>query len=182
MHNFWEDFLLLYLMDYLLLILSIVIILLGLIGCLLPILPGPPLSFIGILIFHFTRFADFTPGMLLFLGGLALVVQILDYIVPAWGTKKFGGTKYGTWGSILGLIAGLFFLPAIGPFGIITILGGPFVGALIGEKIAGQNSDKAMRAAFGSFVGFLTGTLMKLVCSSIITFYYVRELIQYLRS
>ena len=169
-------------MDWFLLVLSSLIIILGLIGCLLPILPGPPLSFIGILILQFTRFCNLTVGMLLFLGGLALIVQILDYFVPAWGTKKFGGTKYGAWGSILGLIAGLFFIPAIGPFGIITILGGPFVGALIGEKIAGQNSDKAMRAAFGSFVGFLAGTFMKLVSASIITFYYVREIIQYLKA
>ncbi len=169
-------------MDYLLLILSIIIIVLGFIGCLLPILPGPPLSFIGILILHFTRFADLTPGTLLFLGGLALIVQVLDYFVPAWGTKKFGGSKYGTWGSILGLIAGLFFIPAIGPFGIITILGGPFVGALIGEKIAGKDSNVAMKAAFGSFVGFLTGTLMKLITSSIITFYYVREIILHFKN
>ncbi|MBN2524444.1 MAG: DUF456 domain-containing protein [Bacteroidales bacterium] len=168
-------------MDYFLLIFSIIIILLGFIGCLLPILPGPPLSFIGILLIHFTKFADFTAGELLFLGLFALIVQILDYIVPAWGTKKFGGSRYGTWGSILGLIAGLFFLPAIGPFGIITILGGPFVGALIGEKIAGKNSNEAMRAAFGSFVGFLAGTFMKLVCSSVITIYYVREIIQYVK-
>ncbi len=168
-------------MDYLLLIFSIIVILLGIIGCLLPILPGPPLSFVGALLIHFTKFAEFTSGELLFLGLFALIVQVLDYIVPAWGTKKFGGSRYGTWGSILGLIAGLFFLPAIGPFGIITILGGPFVGALIGEKIAGKNSNDAMRAAFGSFVGFLTGTFMKLVCSSVITIYYVREIIQYFK-
>lgn len=168
-------------MDWILLILSIIIMLLGLIGCLLPILPGPPLSFVGILILHFTRFADFKPSMLLFLGVLAAIVQILDYIVPAWGTKKFGGTKYGMWGSILGLIAGLFFLPALGPFGIITILGGPFVGALIGERINGQDNDKAMRAAFGSFIGFLAGTFMKLISSSIITFFYIREIIQHIK-
>jgi len=113
----------------------------------------------------------------LFLGLFALIVQILDYIVPAWGTKKFGGSKYGTWGSIIGLIAGLFFLPALGPFGIITILGGPFLGALIGEKIAGRDSNTATRAAFGSFIGFLAGTFMKLVCSSVITVYYVKELL-----
>ncbi|MBN1598281.1 MAG: DUF456 domain-containing protein [Bacteroidales bacterium] len=165
-------------MDWLLLILSILIMILGLIGCLLPILPGPPLSFIGILILHFTRFADFNPSTLLFLGVLAAIVQILDYIVPAWGTKKFGGTKYGIWGSILGLIAGLFFLPAFGPFGIFTILGGPFLGALIGERINGQDNDKAMRAAFGSFIGFLAGTFMKLVSSSIITFFFIKEIIQ----
>lgn len=166
-------------MDYFLLGLSVLIMLLGFIGCLLPILPGPPLSFIGVLILHFTKFADFTGGELLFLGLLALIVQVLDYIVPVWGTKKFGGSKYGTWGSVIGLIAGIIVLPilglTIGPFGIIGILGGPFVGALIGEKIAGKDSDKAMKAAFGSFIGFLTGTFMKLVSSTIITIYYVKE-------
>ena len=154
--------------------------LLGFIGCLLPILPGPPLSFIGVLILHFTKFAHFSPRVLLFLGLLALIVQVLDYIVPVWGTKKFGGSKYGTWGSVIGLIVGIIVLPVlgltIGPFGLIGILGGPFLGALIGEKIAGRDSDTAMRAAFGSFIGFLTGTFMKLVCSSVITVYYVKEL------
>ncbi len=164
-------------LDYLLLILSLILIIAGIFGCILPILPGPPLSFIGILILQFTRFGNLSIGNLIFLGVLAIIVQILDYIVPAWGTKKFGGTKYGTWGTIIGLIAGLFFLPAFGPFGIITILGGPFIGALIGEKIAGKDTNKAMRAAFGSFVGFLTGILMKLVTSSIITVYFVREII-----
>jgi uncharacterized protein YqgC (DUF456 family) len=167
-------------MDYFLLALSILVMLLGFIGCLLPILPGPPLSFVGVLILHFTKFADFSGRTLLFLGMLALIVQVLDYIVPVWGTKKFGGSKYGTWGSIIGLIVGIIVLPilglTIGPFGLIGILGGPFVGALIGEKIAGRDSDTAMRAAFGSFIGFLTGTFMKLVCSSVITVYYVKEL------
>lgn len=167
-------------MDYFLLALSILIMLLGFIGCLLPILPGPPLSFIGVLLLHFTKFAEFSTRILLFLGLLALIVQALDYIVPVWGTKKFGGSKYGTWGSVIGLIVGIIVLPVlgltIGPFGLIGILGGPFVGALIGEKIAGRDSDKAMRAAFGSFIGFLTGTFMKLVCSSVITVYYVKEL------
>lgn len=166
-------------MDYFLLILSGIIILLGFLGCILPILPGPPVSFIGIILLQISRFGNLSSRMLLFLGALAIIVQILDYIVPAWGTKKFGGSRYGTWGSILGLIAGLFFLPAFGPFGIITILGGPFVGALIGEKIAGKDSDSAMRAAFGSFVGFLAGTFMKLVTSSIIAFYYIREIVRY---
>jgi uncharacterized protein YqgC (DUF456 family) len=168
-------------MDYFLIALSIILILLGILGCIIPGLPGPPLSFIAILLLNFTRFGDLSAGNLLFLGGLATIVQILDYIVPVWGTKKFGGSKYGTWGSIIGLIAGLFFLPALGPFGIITILGGPFLGAFIGEKIAGKDSDRALRAAFGSFIGFLAGTMMKLACSVLITIYYVKELIQYWR-
>lgn len=163
--------------DWLLLIISIVLIVIGIIGAVIPILPGPPLSFAGLLIVHYTRFADFDPSTLLILGFLAITVQILDYVVPAWGTKKFGGTKYGAWGSIIGLIIGLFFVPAIGPFGIFTILAGPFIGAWIGETIAGQNRDKALKAAFGSFIGFLTGTLMKLVTSFIIAFVFFKDII-----
>jgi hypothetical protein len=169
-------------MDYFLLTIAIIILILGLIGCLLPVLPGPPLSFVAVIILQFTRFADFSGNALFFFGALALIVQVLDYIVPAWGTKKFGGSKYGTWGAIIGLIAGIFILPALGlvlgPFGLIGILGGPFVGALIGEKIAGKDNDSAMRAAFGSFVGFLAGTFMKLVSSGIISFFFIKELIR----
>jgi len=169
-------------MDWFLLSLAIILILLGLVGCILPVLPGPPLSFIGLLLIHFTQFASFETSTLVSLGMLALVVQILDYIVPVWGTKKFGGTKYGTWGSIVGLLAGIILLPAlgivIGPFGIIGILAGPFFGALVGEKIGGTESDKAMKAAIGSFIGFLAGTLMKLASSIVITVFFIKELIR----
>jgi len=164
-------------MDILLLIIAILLLLAGFLGCFLPILPGPPLSYLAMLLIHFTRFGDIEFPVFVFLGILTVVVQVLDFLVPAWGTKKYGGTKYGSWGSILGLIIGLFFLPAIGPFGLLTILGGPFAGAYLGEKIAGQDSNAALRAAYGSFIGFLAGTFMKLVCSGIITFYCIKELV-----
>lgn len=154
--------------DWLLLVLAIVLLIVGVIGGILPVLPGPPLSFIGMILLHYSKFADFSTEVLWVFGFIALGVQVLDYIVPAWGTKKFGGTKYGTWGSIIGLIFGVFILPSIvviGPFGLIGIIAGPFFGALVGEKIGGQNSDQAMRAAFGSFIGFLAGTLMKVLTS-----------------
>ncbi|MFO7656919.1 MAG: DUF456 domain-containing protein [Bacteroidales bacterium] len=162
-------------MDILLLILAVLILILGFLGCILPVLPGPPLGFVAIIIVHFTKFADFTTNEFIFLGALAIIVQLVDFIVPVWGTKKFGGTKAGTWGSMIGLVAGLFFLPAFGPFGLFTILGGPFLGAYIGEKFAGQDSNKALKAAFGSFIGFLTGTFMKIVAAVIITVYFVKE-------
>lgn len=162
-------------LDYFLLILSILVLLTGFLGCLLPILPGPPVSFAAVIIVHFTRFADFTTNEFIFLGLLAAVVQVLDFIVPAWGTKKFGGSRMGMWGAVIGLIAGLFFLPAFGPFGIFTIMGGPFLGAYVGEKLEGKNSEKALRAAFGSFIGFLAGTMMKLVAATIIAVYFIRE-------
>ena len=152
--------------DILITILAFVVIIIGIIGCVLPIIPGPPLSFAGVLILEFftSHGENITGTALLVVGTIAIVVQVLDYIVPAWGTKKFGGTKAGAWGSIIGLIIAIFFLPTIIP-GLIAIIIGPFLGALVGETIAGQKSDKALRAAFGSFIGFLTGTLMKLVTS-----------------
>ena len=97
--------------------------------------------------------------------------------VPVWGAKKFGGSRAGVWGSVIGLIIGIFFIP-LGPFGIIGILGGPFCGALIGEILAGKKSDKAFRAAFGTFIGFIAGTLMKLVTAFIITGFFVKEVWQ----
>ncbi|MBN2486112.1 MAG: DUF456 domain-containing protein [Bacteroidales bacterium] len=165
-------------MDWFLAFLTLVLVITGFLGCFLPVLPGPPLSFIGMLLIHFTRFAQFETSTLLTVGAITIIVQVLDYIVPVWGTKKFGGTKYGTWGSIIGLIVGLFFLPPLGPFGIITVLAGPFFGAYIGETIGGTENNKALRAAFGTFIGFLAGTFMKVVTSVVITVFIVKDIIQ----
>ena len=156
------------------LLFSVLIIIVGIAGCILPVIPGPPLTFAGVLVAQLTKFADLSFNTLFFLGVLAVVVQVLDYIVPAWGAKKFGGSRAGVWGSVIGLIIGIFFLP-LGPFGIVGILGGPFCGALVGEIMAGKKSDKAFRAAFGTFIGFVTGTLMKLATSFIIAGFFVKE-------
>jgi hypothetical protein len=92
------------------------------------------------------------------------VVILLDYLVPIYGTKKFGGSKYGIWGCTLGFIAAFW----MGPLGIIF---GPFIGAFIGEYIAQKDSTQAMRAAIGAFTGFLFGTLIKLVTSLVMGYY-----------
>jgi len=169
-------------MDYLLVILGALCILLGFAGSLLPGLPGPPLSYLGLLLIHWTRFAEYSAGLLLILAIVVIITAVLDYVVPIWGTKKFGGTRAGIRGSTIGLIAGMILLPmlgiVLGPFGLIGILGGPFLGAWIGEKYAGQNSDKALRSAFGSFIGFLAGTMMKIVVSIILAFYFFRSVWQ----
>jgi uncharacterized protein YqgC (DUF456 family) len=157
--------------DYLLAILAGIIMVAGILGCLLPVLPGPPLSFIGLLILHFTRFADFSATFLITWGCVTIIVTVLDYIVPIWGTKKFGGSKSGMWGAGIGLVVGLFFLP---PIGIIV---GPFAGAVIGEALTGKNTSNAFRAGLGSFLGFLAGVGMKLAASIVMTYYYVKELI-----
>ena len=158
-------------MDYVLIALGIFFLLLGIAGAILPVLPGPPLSYIGLLMLHFTESHSFSSQFLLIWAGVTIAVYLLDYIISVWGTKKFGGSRQGVYGSIAGLILGLIFFP---PFGIII---GPFLGAVVGELIAGKDNQSALKAGFGSFVGFLTGTLLKLIVSGMMTWYFVKELV-----
>jgi len=157
-------------MDYFLLALAIALMIVGIAGCLLPVLPGPPLSFLGIVLLHLTRFADVSKNLLIILGAVAIIVTIIDYVVPIWGTRHFGGSKYGMRGATVGLIIGLF----LGPAGIII---GPFVGAVVGELIFRDDIKYALKAGFGSLLGFLTGVGLKLAASFLMTFYFVRALI-----
>ena len=157
-------------LDVLLAILGILLLVGGLAGCILPALPGPPLSYIALLILQITRFADFSNRFLIIAAIVTVIVTVADYIVPVWGTKKWGGSKAGAMGSVVGLLVGLFFSPA----GIII---GPFAGAVVGELITGRNMNVALRSGFGSFVGFLFGTAMKLAVCMVFTYYFVKELI-----
>ena len=156
--------------DYILLVLGILFMLIGIIGCLVPVLPGPPLSFLGLIFLHLTRFGQFSASTLIILGSISVIVTLLDYIVPVWGTKKFGGSKYGTKGAIVGLIVGFF----LGPLGIVL---GPLIGAFVGEMIFKDDLNYAFKAGFGSLLGFLTGIGLKLAASFVMTFYFVKELI-----
>ncbi len=139
-------------MDYVLLILAFICILLGILGSILPGLPGPPISYLGILLIHWTRFAAFSVQLLVILAIIVAIVAVLDYLVPIWGTKVFGGSKAGVRGSTIGLIIGMILLPllgiVLGPFGLFGILGGPFLGAWIGEMTSGKDSRKALKAAY----------------------------------
>ncbi|MBS3771300.1 MAG: DUF456 domain-containing protein [Bacteroidales bacterium] len=154
-------------MDIVLLVLGIILMLVGILGCILPVLPGPPLSFGGLLLLHFTKFAEYTTTLLIILAIVAVAVTILDYFVPIWGTKRFGGTKYGSRGAMVGVVLGIFLFP---PIGIIIF---PFIGAVVGESLQGADFNAAMRAGFGSFMGFLTGTGLKLIASLIMAYYFV---------
>lgn len=157
-------------MDYILLALAIILMITGIAGCLLPVLPGPPLSYLGLVLLHLTRFADISRNLFIILGAVAVIVTIIDYIVPIWGTRQFGGSKYGMRGATVGLIIGLF----LGPPGIIA---GPFIGAVVGELIFKDDFKYAIKAGFGSLLGFLTGVGLKLAASLLITFYFVKALI-----
>jgi len=149
-----------------------IMVILGIAGCILPVLPGPHLAWAALLLLQLTGVAP--PGwntvIVTFL--IASAVQALDYIVPALGTKKFGGTKYGIIGATLGLVAGLIF-PI--PFGVIL---GPFLGALIGELIHQNRSDKALKAAMGSLVGFVFSVGLKLTVTLYFAYLYFEQIIR----
>ncbi|MEQ8362167.1 MAG: DUF456 domain-containing protein [Cyclobacteriaceae bacterium] len=147
-----------------------ILMLAGIIGCLLPFIPGPPLSFLGLLLLQLQEVAPFTTKFLIIWAVIVIAITVLDYLVPIYGTKRFGGTKYGQWGCTIGLIAGFWF----GPVGIIA---GPFLGALVGEWLGNRNSDQALKAAIGSFVGFLVGTVIKLIASGVMTYYFIASFI-----
>ncbi len=155
-------------MDYFWLFLSFSCIITGILGSLLPVLPGLPISWMGLLILTLTKpiHTDFL--LLSVTGFIALGVGILDYWIPAKGTKSFGGSKYGVWGTNIGLVIGLI-VPL--PFGFIW---GPFLGAFVGEFwFAARKGNEAIWAATGSFVGFLTSTFLKLVVSIVFLGIYI---------
>jgi uncharacterized protein YqgC (DUF456 family) len=154
-------------MDVFWLVLGSLLMLVGLAGCVLPFLPGPPLSYIGLLIQQLQSDPPYSTNFLITWAVITVVVTGLDYVIPVYGTKKFGGTKYGMWGCMIGLFAGLWF----GPLGIII---GPFVGAFLGELMATSTSDQALKAALGSFIGFLVGTLLKLVACVVMVWYFIQ--------
>jgi len=154
-------------MDIALLILAGLCLLVGIIGCIVPGLPGAPIAYAGLWIAQITERVNFDWKILLVWGIVTVVVSILDYVVPAWGTKRFGGTKYGVWGSTIGVFAGLF-------FGALGVILGPLVGAILGELIGGKEVSEALKAGWGSFVGLLFGTILKLICCGLMTVEFIQ--------
>jgi uncharacterized protein YqgC (DUF456 family) len=150
-------------MDVVLLVLGFILMITGILGSILPVLPGTPISWLGLLLLYLTKAI---PNDWWFLGItliVALLVFALDYLIPAMGTKKFGGTRAGMIGTTLGLLVAIFF-PILGILGIIVW---PFVGAFLGELLNKADQKSALKAAFGSFIGFLTGTFLKFVVTVI---------------
>src|SRR5690554_249536 len=157
-------------MEYFILIISLLFIFGGIIGSILPALPGPPLSWIGLLILYTAPGMDFDYWILGVTFVITLIITILDYVIPAQGTKRFGGSKYGIWGTNIGLIIGI--LTPI-PLGFII---GPFAGAFIGEILFDRNNSKrALKAAAGSFIGFVVSTFMKFVYCMVLLGIYIHE-------
>ena len=148
-------------------IIAFVLLILGLLGSIIPGLPGPPLSFIGILLIHFFTGTQFSTSFLLTWAVIVILVFLLDYFMQVWGVKKFGGGRKAILGTFLGLFMGLLFPP-------VGLLIGPFIGAFIGAllEVQGDNT-RALNVAIGSFIGFVTGTILKLVVSSVLLYYAI---------
>ncbi len=143
-------------MEYILVILALICALTGVAGSILPALPGPPLSFAGLLLLLPCNGNSIDTATVIIAGVATVIITIFDYIAPIWLTKKRGGSKYGTWGAGIGMIIGLF-------FGILGMIIGPFIGAFIGELYAKNSPEKALETAFMSFVAFMLTTGIKLI-------------------
>lgn len=152
-------------METILIIIGAALILLGLIGVFIPMLPGLPFSYAGILILQFVH-QPFTLLFLLVWAVLVIVISfVLDTVIPAWSTSKFGGTAYGVTGSLIGLTVGIFFPP-------LGFIFGPLIGAFVGELFGGHKADKAMRSALGAFIGFMGVTGIKIIAAVMLAYYY----------
>ena len=149
-------------MDTLLLILGLICMIVGIFGSFIPILPGLSSSWVGLLLLYLTKAVENNYWILGITFIVMIIITILDYVIPAKGTKKFGGSSYGIWGTNIGLVVGIL---APIPFGFII---GPFAGALIGELIYDStNHKRAFKAAAGSFIGFLASSFVNFLFSII---------------
>jgi len=159
-------------LSVLLVILGIVLLAAGLVGCILPILPGPPIAFLALICVSIDQgWQTYSALEWAVLGALVILVTILDFLVPMMGAKKYGASRTAIWISVVGMVVGLILFP---PFGMLI---GAFVGAFLGELMAGKGSAEALRPAWGVFVGTVVGTGLKLAVCGVIAFYFVAALV-----
>jgi uncharacterized protein YqgC (DUF456 family) len=158
--------------DTALIVLSFLLALVGMAGALLPVIPGPALGLLGLVVFGFSAAGQGLGwGVVAGMGVLAGVLMVLDYVVPAVGAKRFGATRAGVWGSVVGMIVGFFVLPGWG------IIFGTLAGAVLGELLAGQTRGAALRAGWGVFVGNLFGVGLKLAYGMAVLVILIQALI-----
>jgi uncharacterized protein YqgC (DUF456 family) len=154
-----------------LIILGVICLIIGIVGCIIPGIAGPPFSFLALILLSIAKgWEPFSAQFLIIMAVIAVVVTALDYIVPAAGAKKFGASRAGFWGAVIGLFGGLILFP---PLGMIF---GAFLGAIIGELTVGKEGSQALKAGWGVFMGVMFGMLLKLIASGIMTFYFVKAL------
>lgn len=158
-------------MDILLIVLGSICLIIGLIGCIIPMLPGPPIAYGALILLHLTDKVQFTLKQLIVWLVVVIVVQVIDYFIPTLGTKKLGGTRWGIWGCFIGTLIGMFVFP---PWGVIL---GPFLGAVIGELLGGKETEEALKAGLGAFIGFMAGTILKFIVCGWFIYVFISALI-----
>ena len=159
-------------LDILLISVGALLMVLGLAGCILPVLPGPSLNFVGLLLLAVLQgfSPPLTSTLIIIMGVVTLLVTLLDYLIPVIGVKRYGASKWGVWGSVLGMLIGVFYPP----LGMII---GAFVGAVAGEWLGSGGKGRPLRAGWGAFIGTLSGVILKLIASGMMTYYFVRALV-----
>ena len=156
-----------------LIILGFITLAAGIVGCVLPIIPGPPLAYAALILLSVARrWEAVSRAELIVLGVVAAAVTVMDYLMPLITSKWKGASKAGIWGSIAGMIAGMIFFP---PFGVII---GTFVGAVMGELLFSNRPDGALKAGWGVFLGTMLGIALKLAVSGVIAVYFLRAVLR----
>ena len=157
-------------MEILLFVFSAVLIIVGIIGAVVPALPGPPLAYVGLLLLQLTDKVQFSTSFLVVWGIVVVAVVVLDYYLPIWTTKRIGGSKAGINGSIIGMIVGIIFTP-------VGMILGTLLGAIIGEMVGGASGDKALKSGLATFVGTMLSIGIKLIVCVSFLIYYIIELL-----
>ena len=157
-------------MDWVWAIIACVLFALSFVGCVVPVVPGPALAYGGLLVLMPSSFAPTTQTYIWF-GVACVVVLVLDYVVPAFGAKKFNCSKWGIFGCVVGTLVGIFFVP----WGILV---GPFAGAVVGELIAGKKFASSLKGGFGALLGFIFGVALKLAYCATCAGWFVAMLIK----
>ena len=164
-------------MDIALIVIWALLCVVAIIGAIIPVLPSLILIYIACILLQLTSGHPFGLAFFIIRAVIIIFLTILDYAIPSRGTKKFGGSKRGVRGSNIWLIVAVIVLPifgiVLGPFWLLWLVGLPFLWAYLGEKFAGKHHELALKAARGSFIGFVTWTLLKLVISIVMTIYFV---------
>lgn len=157
--------------EILAIVIGSLLMLLGLIGSVLPVLPGPPLSFIGLFLLALVK--NFSPpltlALVILLGIVTVLMIAMDYVLPLLGAKRYGASKWGVWGSVSGMLIGMFLSP-------LAVLLGAFFGAVVAEWLAGKTKGESFRAGWGVMLGTLFATFVRLGFAGLMIYYFVMAL------
>ena len=159
-------------MNIVIFIIGIILILIGIIGCILPVIPGPPFAYAALLLGYFAAIPGYySLAFIIIMAGVVIVVTLLDYIFPSLISKRYGASRYGSWGALIGLAIGLIFFP---PFGLFI---GALLGAILGEFIFRPDIRKSLKAGMGVIVGILVGIFLKIVTTGLLGFLFIKEML-----